>query len=90
MRRSILKPAFAVLVSSALTCGALAQPYPSKPIRMLVPYGGGGPSDTVARVLAEPMSKSLGQPVVVENKTGAAGRIAMNELLARPKDGHTR
>jgi tripartite-type tricarboxylate transporter receptor subunit TctC len=87
----------AMLLQGGLICGALAPSfaqspapsYPTQPIRMLVPYGGGGPSDTVARVLAEPMARSLGQPVVVENKTGAAGRIAMNELLAKPKDGYT-
>lgn len=88
--RPIIPIAISALVLSAgFAFDAFGQSYPTQPIRMLVPYGGGGPSDTVARTLAEPMTKSLGQPVVVENKTGAAGRIAMNELLSRPKDGHT-
>jgi tripartite-type tricarboxylate transporter receptor subunit TctC len=85
MRKVVAVMAFAAIVAS----DAFAQSYPSQAIRMLVPYGGGGPSDIIARVLAESLTGSLGQTVFVENKTGAAGRIAMNDLLARSKDGHT-
>jgi tripartite-type tricarboxylate transporter receptor subunit TctC len=85
MRKVIAVMAVAAIVASE----AFAQSYPSQAVRMLVPYGGGGPSDIIARVLAESLTGSLGQTVFVENKTGAAGRIAMNDLLARPKDGHT-
>lgn len=85
MRKVVAAMAFAAIVAS----DASAQSYPSQAVRMLVPYGGGGPSDIIARVIAESLTGSLGRTVFVENKTGAAGRIAMNDLLARPKDGHT-
>jgi tripartite-type tricarboxylate transporter receptor subunit TctC len=66
-----------------------AQTYPSKPIRMLVGFPAGGPSDVPARIIGQQLQVALGQPVVVENKTGAAGMIALNEMLAQPRDGHT-
>jgi tripartite-type tricarboxylate transporter receptor subunit TctC len=68
---------------------AQAQTYPSKPIRMLVGFPAGGPSDVPARIIGAQLQTALGQPVVVENKTGAAGMIALNEMLAQPRDGHT-
>ena len=68
---------------------AVAQEFPSHSIRLLVGFPTGGPSDLAARLIAERMQKELGQPVVVENKTGAAGMIALNEMLAQPRDGHT-
>lgn len=68
---------------------AQAQGFPNKPIRLLVGFPAGGPSDVPARLIAAQLQTSLGQPVVVENKTGAAGMIALNEMLAQPRDGHT-
>ena len=68
---------------------AQAQQFPNKPIRMLVGFPAGGPSDVPARIIAQALQTSLGQPVVVENKTGAASIIALNEMLAQPRDGHT-
>jgi len=68
---------------------ARAQAFPSRTIRLLVGFPAGGPSDVPARLIAERMQKDLGQPVVVENKTGASGMIALNEVLAQPRDGHT-
>jgi tripartite-type tricarboxylate transporter receptor subunit TctC len=68
---------------------ARAQDFPSRTIRMLVGFPAGGPSDVPARLIAEKMREALGQAVVVENKTGAAGMIALNEMLAQPRDGHT-
>jgi tripartite-type tricarboxylate transporter receptor subunit TctC len=59
---------------------AWAQTYPSRPITMVVGYGVGGPSDTIARIIAERMKPALGQPIVVENITGAAGSIGMGRL----------
>jgi len=68
---------------------AQAQEFPSKHIRLLVGFPAGGPSDIPARLIADKLRVSLGQPVVVENKTGAAGMIAANDMLAQPRDGHT-
>ena len=74
---------------AAAAPGASAQEFPSRTIRLLVGFPAGGPSDVPARIIAEKMQRSLGQPVVVENKTGAAGMIALNEMLGQPRDGHT-
>src|SRR5688572_27613097 len=80
----------ASLAALLLTTNArAAEPFPTKPIRMLVGFPAGGPSDVPARLIAEKLRVALGQPVIVENKTGAAGMIALNEMLAQPRDGHT-
>jgi tripartite-type tricarboxylate transporter receptor subunit TctC len=68
---------------------APAQVYPSRPITMLVGYGVGGPSDTIARIVAERMKSALGQPIVVENVTGAAGSIGVGRLARAAPDGYT-
>jgi tripartite-type tricarboxylate transporter receptor subunit TctC len=68
---------------------AWAQTYPSRPITMVVGYGVGGPSDTIARIIAERMKPALGQPIVVENITGAAGSIGMGRLARAVSDGYT-
>lgn len=68
---------------------ALAQSWPAKPIRMIVPLAPGATADIVARVFAEELGKSLGQTVVVDNKTGAGGTIATAELARAPADGYT-
>jgi tripartite-type tricarboxylate transporter receptor subunit TctC len=66
-----------------------AQTYPTQPIRVLVGYPAGGGVDLVARLLGEPMKAALGQPVVVENRTGAAAMIAANAVAKAVPDGHT-
>ena len=66
-----------------------AQAYPARPVRLVVGFPAGGPSDIPARLIAEKIRAPLGQPVVVENKTGAAGMIAANDVLSQPADGHT-
>ncbi len=68
---------------------ASAQVYPSRPITMVVPLAAGGPLDTIARILAEPMRVSLGQPVIVENVTGAAGTIGTGRVARAAPDGYT-
>lgn len=73
----------------ALPLCALAQNFPAKPIRMIVPWPPGTPADVTGRVVAERMSASMGQPVVVENKPGAAGTIGLSEALRQPADGYT-
>ena len=78
---------------TALASGAWAQSatgtFPTRPIRIVVPTPAGGPSDTVARLLAQSLSISLGQQVIVENKAGASGAIAAQAVMAAPPDGHT-
>jgi tripartite-type tricarboxylate transporter receptor subunit TctC len=73
----------------AFLSGAQAQSYPDRPVRLLVGFPAGGPTDGPARVIAEKLRVSLGQPVVVENKPGAGGKIAVDYILAQPRDGHT-
>jgi tripartite-type tricarboxylate transporter receptor subunit TctC len=68
---------------------AAAQGYPDKPIHLLIPYAAGGTTDIMARVLQEPLQKSLGQPIIVENKSGAAGVIAARETIRAKPDGYT-
>ena len=79
-------PILAALVVSA---SAGAQPYPSKPIRMVVPFAAGGVVDTTARALAPRMSDGLGQPVIIDNRPGAGGNIAADVVAKAPPDGYT-
>src|SRR5712671_3392294 len=68
---------------------AAAQDYPAKPIRIIVPFGPGGGGDIVGRIFGQSLQEKLGQPVIIENKPGAAGALG-NELVARAeKDGYT-
>lgn len=79
-----------VVLGVALTAQfASAQGFPSKPIRIIVPYPAGGTTDIMARALQEPMQKALGQPVIVDNKAGAAGAIGAREVARAPADGYT-
>ncbi|MDZ5456753.1 Bug family tripartite tricarboxylate transporter substrate binding protein [Azohydromonas lata] len=68
---------------------ALAQGYPAKPIRMIVPYTPGGSIDTVGRIVADEMQRILGQPIVIDNKPGASGMIGSQEAARAPADGYT-
>jgi tripartite-type tricarboxylate transporter receptor subunit TctC len=68
---------------------ALADSYPSKPIRLLVGFAAGGPTDIAARQISAALHEELGQPVVVENKPGASGIVAAEALVAAPADGYT-
>ena len=72
-----------------LCASAQAQPYPSRPIKFVVGVLPGGTVDLLARLLAEPLAASLGQPVVVENRPGAASRVAMEFVAKSPADGYT-
>ena len=75
MRKGFHHLAFAAALLAAGIIDAAAQSYPSKPINLLVPAAAGGPTDTVARLIAESMTKTLGQTVVVENMGGAGGTL---------------
>lgn len=76
-------------VAFVLSAAAQAQPFPSKTIRLVNPFPAGGPLDVVGRLLSERLSVSLGTPVIVENKPGAAGNIGAAEVAKAPPDGHT-
>ena len=89
MTWTIAKVAAPALLAAALTTTASAQSYPTQNVRIIVPFAGGSPSDIIARLLADHLKTSLNATVYVENKPGAAGRIALNDLLSRPRDGHT-
>jgi tripartite-type tricarboxylate transporter receptor subunit TctC len=66
-----------------------AQTYPSRPVTLVVPFAAGGPLDTLARIMAVPMSRTLGQAVIVENITGAAGTIGVGRVVRATPDGYT-
>ena len=68
---------------------AFGQDYPSRPITFVVPFAAGGPTDTVTRLVAESMSKTLGQQIVVQNVTGAGGTLGAGEVAAAEADGYT-
>src|SRR6188472_1544351 len=85
MKRSILAAAFLAL---GLT-GSYAQTYPSRPITIIVPFAAGGPTDVIGRAVAEKMRASLGQPVLIENVTGAGGSIGATRGAQAAPDGYT-
>ena len=83
-----MKRAFLICVALWISC-AQAQDFPAKPLRMVVGYAAGGPTDVIGRIIAQDMAASLGQPVVVENRTGANGLIGTLEVKKAPADGYT-
>ena len=87
MLRRIARILAAALAAAATA--AAAQGYPAKTLTLIVPFAAGGPTDTLGRILAERMSKSLGQTIVVENVAGAGGTIAINRVKQSAADGYT-
>lgn len=83
LKRTIL------LLVLVLSQAALAQPYPSKTVRLVNPFPPGGPADLIGRLLSERLSTAFGRPVIVDNKPGAAGNVAAAEVARAVPDGHT-
>jgi tripartite-type tricarboxylate transporter receptor subunit TctC len=81
--------ALALILLAAASAGALADNYPSRVITIVAPYPAGGPTDTIARILAERMAAALGQSVIVENISGAGGSIGVGRVAHAPPDGYT-
>ena len=86
MKRTLAAIAIAALFGIG---GAAAQTYPSKPVTVIVPFAAGGATDVLARFLGERMRAILGQPIIVENVTGAGGSIGVTRLVRAPADGYT-
>ena len=85
MRRAVLAALMALLAFS----GARAENFPSHPVTIIVPFAAGGPSDAMARILAERMKVTLGEPLLIENVTGAGGSIGVGRAVRSPPDGYT-
>src|SRR5688500_16110034 len=84
--KTLRRLACTLLLSAA---SAVLADYPDRPIRIVVPFAAGGPSDAIARTLGRALSQSVAQPVVVENKPGAEGQIAAQAVFTSPPDGYT-
>ena len=87
-----MKVIFNMLAASAMIAtvtAAQAQDYPSRPVRLIVPFAAGGPTDVIARVVAQKLTEGLGHQVVVDNRAGAGGNIGMGLAATSPADGHT-
>ena len=85
----LTKRGFLAVALAAVSTGARAQAWPTKPIRLVVPLAPGATADIVARIFADELGKSLGQTIVVDNKTGAGGTIGTAEAARAPADGYT-
>src|SRR5262245_15521492 len=88
---SVALPSLSPIASPVLTASeALAQAgYPHKPIQLIVGFAAGGPADNVARLLADELSKVMGQPIVIDNLAGAGGNLATARVTKAPPDGYT-
>jgi len=84
-----MRSAFAGLVLALIAGAVVAQPWPSKPIKWVVPFAPGGTTDILARTIGEKLSVALGQPIIVENKPGAGGGVGAEQVAKSPPDGYT-
>jgi tripartite-type tricarboxylate transporter receptor subunit TctC len=85
----MIKHLSALVLAIACAGSALAQGYPNRPIRLVVPFPAGGSVDMVARLVGKKLSESMGQPVLVDNRAGASGNIGMDFVAKSPADGYT-
>jgi tripartite-type tricarboxylate transporter receptor subunit TctC len=81
--------AFAALMLLTASTRAAAAPYPDHPVTLIVPYAAGGSSDVLARLIGEPLSRSLGQPIVIDNRAGAGSRLGIELAAKSAPDGYT-
>ncbi|HLQ92646.1 MAG TPA: tripartite tricarboxylate transporter substrate-binding protein, partial [Xanthobacteraceae bacterium] len=88
-RRKLLYLGGAAAIAATAPSLACAQSYPTRPVRMIVGFAAGGPTDIVARIMAQWLSERLGQQFVIENRLGASGNIATEAALRAPPDGYT-
>jgi tripartite-type tricarboxylate transporter receptor subunit TctC len=88
-RRKFLHLATSAAAATSYPGLSFAQDYPTRPITIVCPFAAGGATDVLARVIADPMGKSLGQTIIVENVTGAAGSIGVTRVVRAPADGYT-
>jgi tripartite-type tricarboxylate transporter receptor subunit TctC len=89
MKNTLIALGAATFVSALAIGAAQAQDYPAQPVTIVVPFAAGGPTDTVARLVAQSMSEDLGQQVVVQNVGGAGGTLGAGQVAAAPNDGYT-
>ena len=89
MKREFFARAAAVLLAATLPALAAAQAFPSKPLKIIVPYSPGGTTDLLARLVGQKLSERFGQPVIVDNKPGANGMIGSDFVAKSPPDGYT-
>jgi tripartite-type tricarboxylate transporter receptor subunit TctC len=88
-RRQFLQLVAGAVTLPAISRLALAQTYPTRPVNVIVPFGAGGVSDILARLLGQKLSERLGRPFLIDNRPGAAGNIATEAVVRAPADGYT-
>jgi len=87
--RSLLRVVVALMLAAGFASAAAAQTYPTRPVRMIAPFPAGGLVDVLARAVGEELAKTLGQPVIIENRPGAGGNIGADVVAKADPDGHT-
>jgi tripartite-type tricarboxylate transporter receptor subunit TctC len=89
MWKTSLAKVMALIAMTCATAGAMAQAYPTKPIKLIVPFPPGGTTDILARAVGNELNKSLGQPVIIDNRPGAGGNVGADIVAKSPADGYT-
>ena len=89
MRRGLFSTIVAILLASSVCHGQSATPYPTRQVRIVVPYPAGGPTDLIARLVAQKLGERLGQSFFVENVAGASGAVGAGQVAHAQPDGYT-